>query len=777
MTDLIKKYTSQLKGSGNLLKFEKYLEYALLSLVFIFLTVLLVRKLACFDIWFHLKAGQWIFNNRTVPIKDVFSYTASENLWIDSQWLFQLIFWLAYTLGGIIGLQIRNIIIFLLAFYLIYGRDNFKNNPLVTSVFMFLSIILIQERFFIRPETPTILFIALYFRILSDYKYKNKSLLWFLPLIQVSWTNMHGLFIIGIIIMVSVLAGETASILMLSKIKGYEYVPLSPQGYKKLLFVTVITISECFFNPYGIKGAVYPLLLFSEIGEKANAWMKTVGELQPLFQSENTLLILYFCIFVALTIISFLINRKKLNPGYLLIYCGLLYLSLKASRNVAVFAFVAAPIGVLNFSQSESKLVENLRKNSVFKITAAVIMIIFISVWLRNIVSNDYYIKTNDAKRFGFGTVNSLFPEKAVDFIISKNINGNMLNDNGIGGYLIWRLAPDRKVFVDGRWEVYGKNFMDRYKEALTDINSYLALTQKYDINYIILSHISMESRRLLTSLYKNEKWKLVFFDDTASIFIKNRQENMEIIKNNHVDFSLMVPKDVDLAIKNENIGELRQDYENNYFCKGLFFFSTEHYKNSEYEFRRALLINPLDFRAYNNLGNTYQKTGDSARAVDAYMKCLKVSPGFIEAIINLANLYSISGSYSQAISYYNAAIKIQPNNAGNYYGLALAYLKTGDRDKYIEQLRKTISVNPDHFEAHFKLAMIYADSDIETTKKELLEVIRIKPDFAMGYFNIGIACMKLGKKDLTKYYWNKYLGMEHDRSMDQMIIQWIADN
>jgi tetratricopeptide (TPR) repeat protein len=158
-------------------------------------------------------------------------------------------------------------------------------------------------------------------------------------------------------------------------------------------------------------------------------------------------------------------------------------------------------------------------------------------------------------------------------------------------------------------------------------------------------------------------------------------------------------------------------------------------------------------------------------------MKCLKVSPGFIEAIINLANLYSISGSYSQAISYYNAAIKIQPNNAGNYYGLALAYLKTGDRDKYIEQLRKTISVSPDHFEAHFKLAMIYADSDIETTKKELLEVIRIKPDFAMGYFNIGIACMKLGKKELTKYYWDKYLGMEHDRSMDQMIIQWIADN
>ena len=43
------------------------------------------------------------------------------------------------------------------------------------------------------------------------------------------------------------------------------------------------------------------------------------------------------------------------------------------------------------------------------------------------------------------------FPEKEADFIIRQDLQGNMYNNPNWGGYLIWRLAPARKVFSDGR--------------------------------------------------------------------------------------------------------------------------------------------------------------------------------------------------------------------------------------------------------------------------------------------------------------------------------------
>ena len=35
------------------------------------------------------------------------------------------------------------------------------------------------------------------------------------------------------------------------------------------------------------------------------------------------------------------------------------------------------------------------------------------------------------------------------------NTNGTLLNEYGWGGYLIWSLGPQQKVFIDGRADIY----------------------------------------------------------------------------------------------------------------------------------------------------------------------------------------------------------------------------------------------------------------------------------------------------------------------------------
>ena len=47
------------------------------------------------------------------------------------------------------------------------------------------------------------------------------------------------------------------------------------------------------------------------------------------------------------------------------------------------------------------------------------------------------------------------FPVKAVEYLRRHSVAGPMWNDPGWGGYLLWALGPDHKVFIDGRLDFY----------------------------------------------------------------------------------------------------------------------------------------------------------------------------------------------------------------------------------------------------------------------------------------------------------------------------------
>src|SRR5262249_26148305 len=55
------------------------------------------------------------------------------------------------------------------------------------------------------------------------------------------------------------------------------------------------------------------------------------------------------------------------------------------------------------------------------------------------------------------------FPKAALDWMETQKIEGNVLNRYEWGGYCAWRWYPRRKVFIDGRAEVYFEHGFDDY--------------------------------------------------------------------------------------------------------------------------------------------------------------------------------------------------------------------------------------------------------------------------------------------------------------------------
>ena len=61
----------------------------------------------------------------------------------------------------------------------------------------------------------------------------------------------------------------------------------------------------------------------------------------------------------------------------------------------------------------------------------------------------------------------NLYPRDAVTYIADHHLPPNILNDYTFGGYLIWRLYPAYQVYVDGRADLYGDDFLVNYVATL----------------------------------------------------------------------------------------------------------------------------------------------------------------------------------------------------------------------------------------------------------------------------------------------------------------------
>src|SRR5262249_9803305 len=77
---------------------------ALLTAALGLLTFLLAcQELFDADVWWHLRAGRWILENRAVPRARPFTFGSLGEPWIDLHWLFQVVLALAYAAGGVAG--------------------------------------------------------------------------------------------------------------------------------------------------------------------------------------------------------------------------------------------------------------------------------------------------------------------------------------------------------------------------------------------------------------------------------------------------------------------------------------------------------------------------------------------------------------------------------------------------------------------------------------------------------------------------------------------------
>jgi len=649
------------------------------------------------DIWLHLKTGEYIVQHKAIPQIDIFSSTISGKEWIDHSWLVQVIFYLVFHFGGPDNLLLLSAITVILAFlFLFFSVYNQRQHLTLSVVMLTMAAFASQSRFNIRPENFSILFFSLYLFLLTRHVRKNWIFL--LPLIQLIWVNCHGFFILGPLLVAIFILAEKLKRLGILPWQWNETELLDARSYRNLVRVFLLVCVASFINPYGYKGALYPFLVIFDSTGKTGIFYKHIQELKPAWQINHNLFLFYYVLAV-ISLLTFLLNFKRINIAYLIIWLILLGISVRINRNVIFFNFAAFLIIMDNLvkglSVKKLNFIEGFFGKSIYILKYIVIVIIILRISETNsgILRSSYYIfEDNRVKSSLLGVAAEAYPDKAADFILKNELPGNIFNLFNHGSYFIYRLFPKKKVFIDGRTELYGGNFFSNYQKILNiDEHAISDLFKRYKINTVLLSGEISDIGNLSRYFFnKPDEWALVYFAEDAIIFLRATSQNKTLIDKLRIDLKKRQVLKADL----NKIG-MRNVFPEPYIKFAWMFYHLGLGEQAISQAKEALRILPSASDAYNIIGGVYTKQKLYEQALEALRLARIYEPNHIETLLGIGNLYMETAKFKDAVEIYKKLIQLTPYDPEGYYLLGQSYNQTNNLKLAIKLTRTALKINP----------------------------------------------------------------------------------
>ena len=467
------------------------------------------------DVWWHLKTGQWIVQNRALPFVDPFSYTARSPM-ILHEWGAEVVEWLAYRLSPS-ALAAMSVLLISAAFVLAF-RNALSRSGRVLSSFLVVAAgaSAAAGSSEMRPQVFSFVFLALTVLVLQQYHERGGRILWLLAPLMVVWVNLHSVFLVGLALIA--LEALLAALAPPKWALGRPFPRFAAAG--PLVAVAVVSGLLALVNPNGAGPFVYPFHVMHDpqATRLTNEWTS------PNYHEWTGRSLLVLMGLAAIGLAS-LPGRPALRDfAYVAVFA---VASLLSRRNSTLFAIACAGPIALWLASAESAVrswlslrsLERAADRAVWGILAALVALLFL--W-----------RVSDAqgrRPFDYMNMSEVFPAQACDFIAASHLSGPMFNEYNHGGYLIWRLYPQHRVFVDSRQEPFLGGAFEEWMYASNSAGPgvWQEVFDRRKINFAVLSPASA----LVSVLAERRDWVCVYQDDKAVIFVRNIPANAAVIR------------------------------------------------------------------------------------------------------------------------------------------------------------------------------------------------------------------------------------------------------
>lgn len=481
-------------------------------LAMLVLTPLSVKLLNDAGIGWHIRTGQQILTTHSIPTIDPFS-SRIQTPWIAWEWLYDVAVGVLESLAGLNGVVWFTAVViagtFAALFQILLRRGT---NLLIALVLTLLAISASMIHFLARPHVLTWLLALVSFWILDsteNARLKSTRRLWILPPLMLIWVNVHGGFLLAFVLLAIYWVGSlwTWQQAKDSRIESVMQKIAAGKRLRELTLVGLVTAVASLVNPYGwnLHAHIYSYLT-------NRFFMEHIEE----FQSPNFHGIAPRCFLIILLIAMATLAAcgRKLQLTQLLLILFAMYAGLYASRNIPIASIflvlmVGAMIPSIGFGAFSQRMTDqdSILRGHIWPVIALVAALA-IALNSGRVGSAQWMNAHFDPQRMPVG---------AVTFVEQSGIDGPVLSPDYWGGYLIYRLFPQKKVVIDDRHDFYGERILRKYLttmhgepgwESFLEYSGCLVLPRKAAVSTILSS---------------SQDWKSVYADDLAIVFVRAR--------------------------------------------------------------------------------------------------------------------------------------------------------------------------------------------------------------------------------------------------------------
>ena len=484
-------------------------------IVLLLILIMAVRTPLETDMWWHLRAGEETMLSKEVYAVDTFSFTREGVDWINHSWLSQVLMFSIFQAGSYYGLSIWVGVCAVLSMLFVYLQ--MKGHPLLRSAVLLFAAVVSSVVWSPRPQIHTLVLFSLLGYLIFKYKTTKdyKYLIGTLPIFAL-WGNLHGGYVLGIILMGSVIVGEILNKIIFKDIA-------ESLSWRQISIFVVFMVSGflvVLINPFGLDMWRIP---FNTVGVETlqnviNEWASP--DFHQAFQQPMLWMLLGVFSLIGL-------SKNSIDGAELIPLITFSWAALVARRNFGPFAIIAAPI----FSKYLTSLIDEWLSVATKKLPWVgrflekstqnnrdlkpglknLLNLVLIGLLL---VGAGWKIANVNDREFILQAERGVFPVDAVEWMKKSGINGNMFNDYNWGGYLIWHMR-EVPVFVDGRTDLFGDDILNDYLSIMSLQSNWADNLDDYQINSVLVKSDSDIARAL-----QNSGWQIEY-QDSISMFLQ----------------------------------------------------------------------------------------------------------------------------------------------------------------------------------------------------------------------------------------------------------------
>ena len=472
--------------------------------------ILFFRPIETEDIWWHLKAGEYIVHHHQVPQTDPFPFAGERTRWILTQWMGSLIYFLVYRMAGLSGLTFFRVGLFglIVLIFMLYAR---RRLPLSGNIL--LSLLLAQAlsyRVLLRPFVFNFLFIELFLILLWAYqRHPRRQYLFGIALSNLIWVNMHlGSFMYGLTLAgIFFLAAGTRAV--------RERTASAVAQCRELGILLVVLGASHLLTPYGPDGALHPWrALFVTDYIYFHQLSQSIAELLP---PPLLSLRIFWWVFALLALdiaaVKVADRDRFLKLILIAVSAGIFLIG---RRGCVFFALSSGFVIAETFAQSGTKWPPWLRRAAPF-----IALAVLTGVSWRPVTFLATASVVDDGRLRPYFSIRTdpYCPRRTVDRMEDYPVTGAVFNDDKYGGYLLWRSYPRLRPFVDSR-QINGKNFQI-YQDIRNNPQTLWSKAQAlFHFKAVLLDASKAVNDRLVKYFQASPKWRSVFVEGSAVLWL-----------------------------------------------------------------------------------------------------------------------------------------------------------------------------------------------------------------------------------------------------------------